>query len=99
MSVVTEILEAGKAYGREFTLLIVVMMAFGVALKVVWDGTNTRLVQQDTRIDKSEEFIRTELIDLNKQSMETTREATGVMKSVVEALDRSTDAIERVNDK
>ena len=92
---VAALIEASKSYGREFTLLIVVMCAFGVAIKVVWDGTNTRLQQQDVRIDKSEEFIRTELLELNHQAIETTREATSVMKSVVDALDRSTDAIEK----
>jgi hypothetical protein len=92
---VAALIEASKSYGREFTLVIVLMSAFGIASKVVWESNTVRLNQQDVRIDKSEEFIRTELLELNQQSMETTREATSVMKSVVDALDRSTNAIEK----
>ena len=88
----SDILTAGKEYGREFVLLIIVLGAAGIGLKVVWESTNTRLTQQDVRIEASETFIREELIDLNKQTLEVT-------KSAVNAIDRNTNALEKLNDQ
>lgn len=109
MTLVSEIIEKSKEYGREFTLCCVVLVGCGFGLRVVWESTNARLVQQDSKIDKSDEFIRTELMTLNKQSLDVTRKATdvmdkatgvmdkatGVMDAAVKALDRSTHALER----
>lgn len=86
MALVKEIIEASKTYGREFTLLIVVLSAFGVALKVVWDSTNTRLQQQDARIEQNDTFIRETLM---KQSAETVE----ALKTNTEALKANTQVI------
>lgn len=87
MTLVAELLEKGKDYGREFVLLVIVLTAAGIGLKVVWESTNTRLSQQDTRIETSEKFIRDELIKLNMQTIE-------VAKSAVNAIDRNTEALD-----
>lgn len=91
---VKELIEASKTYGREFTLLLVVMSAFGVAMKVVWENNTERLNQQDIRIDKADEFIRTELTTLHMESLEVTRKATDVMDRATSVMGKATSVME-----
>ena len=93
MALVTELLEKGKEYGREFVLLVIVLIASGAGLRIVWDTMSERLMMQDARIEKSENYIRGDLKTLTEQSMAITSKATDVMSRAVDALDRNTEAL------
>jgi hypothetical protein len=93
VSVVTEILEKSKEYGREFVLLLIVLSASGIGLKIVFESLNVRIIQQNERIDANEVFIRTQLMVNNDRIASALSASNDVIRANTAALERNSDAL------
>lgn len=90
---VAELLEKGKEYGREFVLVIVLLTGGGIGLKIVYEGFNARILQQNERIDKADTFIRTELVEIIKAKVTASQECAEALRANAQAFTANAEAL------
>ena len=94
MGMVAEIIEASKNYGREFVLLVIVMSAFGLGSKLVYESLNARMIQQDARIEASDHFIRDKLSEMNASTVDALNKTTSALKENARCFESNARALE-----
>jgi cell division protein FtsB len=90
---VTEILNVGREYGREFMLVIILLTGMGVGLTTVYDSFTARIIQQNERIDKADAFIRTELVDVLREQMAASEQCADALKANAQAFTANAEAL------